>query len=258
PAGRAVVAQQLQEVIGLPVEVSEVDLGSRSSSLKFRVLEPATGPSPPAEVLSVESATADVSFTDLITRNVAPKELTLRGVNLTLRLDAEGKVLTALPHPTAEAGKGPPPRITIENARVHINQQGQPDFAVSGIAVRAEPRGQKLTLSGTIDDPNWAKWTIAGEADTAAKTGWAELVCPDGPLKVELLKSLPYVPPSIWDDLHPSGRASGKLRAALGADKKLDYLIEVVPKEAALTVPAADATLTGATGSIKFRDAKLT
>src|SRR5207248_9841320 len=92
PAGRAVVAQQLQEVIGLPVEVSEVDLGSRSSSLKFRVLEPATGPSPPAEVLSVESATADVSFTDLITRNVAPKELTLRGVNLTLRLDAEGKV----------------------------------------------------------------------------------------------------------------------------------------------------------------------
>src|SRR5207237_2463865 len=81
---------------------------------------------------------------------------------------------------------------------------------------------------------------------------------PDGPLKVELLKSLPYVPPSIWDDLHPSGRGSGKLRAALGADKKLDYLIEVVPKEAALTVPAADATLTGATGSIKFRDAKLT
>src|SRR3954453_20172141 len=36
PAGRAVVAHQLQEVIGLPVEVSEVDLGSRSSSLKFR------------------------------------------------------------------------------------------------------------------------------------------------------------------------------------------------------------------------------
>src|SRR5438270_8337112 len=58
PAGRAVVAHQLQEVIGLPVEVSEVDLGSRSSSLKFRVLEPATGPSPPSEVLSVESATA--------------------------------------------------------------------------------------------------------------------------------------------------------------------------------------------------------
>src|SRR6476469_9528841 len=91
PAGRAVVAHQLQEAIGLPVEVSEVDLGARSS-LKFRVLETATGPIP---------------------------------------------------------------QIMVESARVHIRQQGQPDFDVSGINVKAEPKGQKLTLSGTIDDPHW-------------------------------------------------------------------------------------------------------
>src|SRR5437868_9764878 len=43
-AGRATVANKLQEMIGLPVEVTEFDLGSRSS-IKFRVLEPAAGPS---------------------------------------------------------------------------------------------------------------------------------------------------------------------------------------------------------------------
>src|SRR5262245_3483013 len=74
-AGRAAVAEQLQKAIGLPVEVTEMDVGSRSSSIKFRVLEPSTGTSPRAEVLSVESATADVSFADLITRSVAPKQL---------------------------------------------------------------------------------------------------------------------------------------------------------------------------------------
>src|SRR4051794_16086482 len=65
--GRAVVAGQLRKAIGLPVEVSSVDVGSRSSSLAFRVLEPDDGPSPKAEVLSVESAEADVSLLDILT-----------------------------------------------------------------------------------------------------------------------------------------------------------------------------------------------
>src|SRR5438034_88442 len=83
-----------------------------------RVRGPGAGPSPRAEVLSVESATADVSITDVLTRRVEPKELTLRGVNLNLRVGADGKVLTTLPSQPAGGG-GPVPRIEIDDARVN-------------------------------------------------------------------------------------------------------------------------------------------
>lgn len=256
-AGRATVANQLQGMIGLPVEVTEVDLGSRTSSIKFRVLEPSAGTRPPVEVLSVESATADVSFADVLTRSVSPKELTLRGATLNLRLAADGKVLTTLPQAAAGAGRGPVPRVTVENARVHVQQDGQPDFDLTGVSAVAEPKGDRLTITGTIDDPKWAKWTIGGDVDTATKTGWVELNTPDGPLQVELLKSLPYVPPSTWDDLRPTGRATGKFRLTVGADQKIDYVVDVGPKQATLTIPVADATLTDVVGLISFRNGKL-
>src|SRR4051812_20627551 len=40
-AGRAVVAEKLSNSIGLPVEVSSVELGARTSDVKFRVMDPA-------------------------------------------------------------------------------------------------------------------------------------------------------------------------------------------------------------------------
>src|SRR5437868_1843687 len=74
-AGREIVAERLQAMIGLPVEVSSVDLGSTNSTLKFRVLDPKLDKSnPAAAVLSVESATADVSLTQIVTGRANPRE----------------------------------------------------------------------------------------------------------------------------------------------------------------------------------------
>jgi hypothetical protein len=255
-AGRSAVAHQLQDMIGLPVEVAEVDLGSRSS-IKFRVLEPAAGPSPPREVLSVESATADVSLTDVLTRSVAPREVDLRGVSLTLRLDADGRVLTTMPNAPSGGGGGPPPRVTVQAARVHIKQEGRPDFDLSGISLKAEPAGDKLTISGAVDDPGWGKWRIAGEVDTAAKTGWVEITTADAVLDADRLRTIPYIPLAVWDQVRPAGKATAKIRLAVGPDRKFDYDAEVKPQDATITVPEADTTVTNVNGAVRFRDARL-
>src|SRR5262245_8944728 len=56
--GKAAVAANLQSMIGMPVEVADVDVGTRTTAVKFRVLDPSAENRP--EVLAVESAAADV------------------------------------------------------------------------------------------------------------------------------------------------------------------------------------------------------
>src|SRR5205807_5852228 len=107
-------------------------LGSSTSSIKFRILDPALAGRPDAEVLAVESATADISFSDVLTGNANPKEVTLRGARLTLRLDAEGNILTTLPTQTsAGAGGGAVPTVKLEEAQVRIRQEGKPEFELA-------------------------------------------------------------------------------------------------------------------------------
>src|SRR5207237_9588483 len=92
--GNALVADRLGSAIGMPVEVSEVDVGDSTSSFRFRVMDPAD---PKAEVLNVHSASADVTAADLMTGRVSPSTLNLSGASLTLRVSPEGQILTPLP-----------------------------------------------------------------------------------------------------------------------------------------------------------------
>ena len=67
PAGRAMVARQIAARIDLPVEVTSVRLGLRSSSIGLRVLDPSAAGQP--EIIAVQSANADVSLFDLVARS---------------------------------------------------------------------------------------------------------------------------------------------------------------------------------------------
>ena len=119
----------------------------RTSSIKFRVLDPVLGGSPNAEVLAVESASADVSFADLITGRANPNELHLHGVSLALRADPSGKVLTTLPTlPGNTSGEGKVPLVTVENGRVAVRKE------VPGVRpVRADPAGRAGRRQGGTD-----------------------------------------------------------------------------------------------------------
>ncbi|MFO0798090.1 MAG: AsmA-like C-terminal region-containing protein [Gemmataceae bacterium] len=262
PGGRAVVAERLGEAIGLPVEVRELSVGPVSSSIAFRVLDPALPNSPDAEVLAVESASADVSFSELLTGRVHPKEVHLRGVTVTVRLDANGKLLTTLPTlPEAQAAAGGPlPHVVVERAKVTVRQEGRPAFSVSGVSLRAGDDGGKVVLSGGADDPAWGKWKLSGEVDRGSETGWADLAADDAPLAPDLLRSLPFVPREVWDNAQPAGRGKATVHVSVGAApaRAVGYDVRVQPTSATLALPAAEVTIQDVQGVLIVRDGKVT
>ena len=191
--GKAAVGKELQSMFGMPVEVADVDLGARTSAVKFRVLDPAAGR---AEVLSIESAAADVSFAEVVASRIAPRHLDLTGVALTLRVDEDGTIQTPIP-PVPGGPAGAVPRVVVERGRVAVRQEGYPEFAVAGIAVRVEPDGDVARLTGAVDDPVWGKWSVAGHLDRPTRSGWVEFTTA-GELAWEQLRTIPFVPAGAW------------------------------------------------------------
>ena len=220
--GKAMVADRLGSALGMPVEVSEVDVGENTSSFCFRVMDPAD---PKAEVLNVPSAKADVSAADFMTGRVAPSTLNLKGPSLTLRVGTRGQLRT--PVPPLPATTGAIPAVAIENGRVSVRQDGRAEFAVRGINLKLDPSGQTVALSGTIDDPKWGQWTARGEVRRDTRAGWVELTSADAPLDADLLATIPFVPAGLFDDLPLGDRAAVTVRLEFGPDHDVQPTVEV-------------------------------
>lgn len=245
--GKAMMSDRLGGALGMPVEVSEVDVGDNTSSFRFRVMDPAD---PKAEVLNVPSASADVSATDFVTGRIAPSALTFAGPALTLRLGSGGQVLTPLP-PLPSAG-GAVPAVRVENGRISVRQEGRPDFAASGIRLKLEPADQLVRLSGAIDDPKWGRWALSGEARRDTRVGWVELTSPDAPLDAELLATIPLIPDGLLDDIPTGGRAAVTVRLEFGPDQDVVPTVEIRHTRRIFGIPA-ESTIRLAPGSIRPR-----
>ncbi|WP_439626555.1 hypothetical protein, partial [Gemmata sp.] len=256
--GKAMVARQIGKQIGMPVEVTQVRLGLLTSSIGMRVFDPSASDPGHAEVLGVGKASADVSVFGLATGSVEPDWVTLDGVTLTLHVAADGKVITTLPHLSGGGGGGHLPSINITGGRLTIKQEGRPEFALQNLTLSVAAAGDAVKLAGAIDDPAWSKWTVTGEITAAAKTGWVELSTPDGPLTMDRLGSVPFVPPSVWQSVQPNGRGAATVRVWAAPGGSVEYSVDIKPAAAALTLPDASVTLTRVTGLIRVSGAKVT
>jgi hypothetical protein len=222
--GKALVSDRIGNAIGMPVEVSELDVGDDRASFRFRVMDPGN---PEAEVFSVPSASADVSASDLMTGRVAPSALRFNGASLTLRVNTHGQVTT--PPPALPGERGTFPAFDIEHGRVRIFQEGRPDFIVHGVSLKVEPEAKLVALTGAVSDPKWGEWTIRGEFQRDTRTGWVELTSPNAPLDRELLSAVPFAPPGLFDNVPVTGRASVKLRLTIRSNREVDPSVEIGP-----------------------------
>lgn len=230
--GKALVSEQLGTAIGMPVEVSEIDVNNSQASFQFRVMDPSD---PKAEVLNVKSASADVSAAELMSGRVAPSVLSFNGAALTLRVNELGQVLTPLP--VMPGPNGTFPATAVTNARVSVRQEGRPDFALSGVNLKLEPTGAVIAVSGSVNDPNWGEWVVRGELLRDTRTGWVELTNPNAPLDPKLLASVPFSPPGLFDDVRLTERASVKIRLAISANREVQPGVELHPTLAIFGTP---------------------
>ena len=218
-------------------------------------MDPALGSGPDAEILGVDSATADLSLGDLLTGRVMPNEVRLKGVRVAVRLDAAGNLLTTLPKSEGSSGGDVKlPVVVVEDGRLTVRQQGRPEFVLGGLSLRAEPAGDAVKLSGTATDPAWGNWTLGGEVATSGKAGRLDLKADAATLDPDRLRSIPYVPLSVWDNARPSGPAAAAVGLAFAPDTEFRYDVRVDPKGATLGVPAADVTLADVNGVVRVHD----
>jgi len=258
-AGKSFVARKIEAQIGLPVEVTSVRLGLRTSDIALRVFDPTATETGKSEMFSVESARADVSLFGLLLGNVAPTRVDLKGANLTLHVNAAGDVITKLPRTTgsSDSSGGALPIIALTEGRITIRQEGRPEFALTGLNVTVGQEGNNVKITGNINDPNWAKWTVAGDIDRSAKSGTVELATADGPLTMDRLGSIPFVPASVWENVRPDGRGAAVVKLWTNPAGSVEYSVDITPASATLGLPEIDATLAKVTGTIRVSGAKV-
>ncbi|MDY3556605.1 AsmA-like C-terminal region-containing protein [Gemmata sp. JC717] len=257
-AGKGLVARKISAQIGMPVEVTSVRLGLVTSSIGLKLFDPAAPEGGKSEVFAVEDASADISLFGLATSRISPQQVTLRGVNLTLHVSADGKVVTTLPKVPASSGTGGTlPNIVLADGRLTIRQDGRPEFALHNLNATVTPAGDRVVIDGTMDDPAWSQWTLKGDIAKNGSAGEVRFETPDGPLTMDRLESVPFVPASVWKSIRADGRGAVAVRLWTDSSADVHYAVDIKPNEASLTLPDASVTLAKVTGLINLTGAKI-
>jgi hypothetical protein len=150
--------------------------------------------------LHVPRVEADVSGWDLLWGACRPGFLDLRDAVLRLRFDRDGKLLTKLP---TFAFSESFPAVDIRGARVVLEQEGRRPFSLDGAALDLAP-DRAENLHGTIDDPVWGAFDVAGayrdDRLQLTLTSLGVVLTPG------MARALPFVPEALHRQLEFEGR----------------------------------------------------
>jgi hypothetical protein len=255
-ATRQTVAR-LGAAFGAPVRVGEVRLGYWATALRgLEVLENLTTPEPPPWT-AVGAADADLSLWQLLRGDLADGAVTLHDVHVTLRFDRDGRLLTRLPAP-------PPselawPVIRLDGGTFTLCREGVADEVFHNIRLELRGDAQKCTLSGTVDDPDWGPWTVAGGRESA-----------DGPFTLvlrtarevhatpALLRRAPFVPPVTWRQVELEGDTDCELTLRFEPHDRVRYRVDLHPRNTRVVVRAIDLTAEPAQGRVLVEDGVVT
>ncbi|QEL20851.1 AsmA family protein [Limnoglobus roseus] len=255
---RQTAATQISDIVGLPVLVESLSVGTGSTTASLRITD--TASETPAELLKIGALETDISLMDLVSGRVAPTAVTVKDVEFLLRIDADGKILSPLPK--AKAG-GPGetktiPTVQLVNGRVRIQQTGHPEFDLTRVNAKLQRDGDAYALTGDADDPKWGKWTITGRITTEPAGGQFQLHTDQATAKIDLLKSIPYVPMNVWDEIVPEGPTAATVTLGYQTAGGFGYGVDLKPLRASLTIPEVSATLTDLEGHITIGGDKVT
>ena len=256
---RHIASQRIGEMIGLPVEVESLSFGSDRTELKITVPNPAVGAA--AEpLLRIESVSADVSLRGLVSGQSTPTDIVLRGVEVTVPFDRDGRVRFEMPASVSvQPANGSKPRIRMEEVRVRLKGEGRPEFVFERAHLIAEPDEAGYKLTGAAQDPTWGAWTIAGTIALTTRSGFIEMTTSDGPLDENILRSIPPLPDKTWQHVRTAGRAAATVRLEIDPQQTLRYSVTVMPKGAAtVTLPDLDVPLEAVDGTIRVSGQSVT
>jgi uncharacterized protein involved in outer membrane biogenesis len=255
------VTAHLEALLGAPVKVAEVDVGlTGGTSLGGVELYESGDKEPKGPWLTAEKLDADVSALNVLSGTATPQTLSFAGAAVTLRFDAEGRLLTRLPGQATAGGKvnlKAVPSIAIERSQIVFKRAGSSELVLSGVTARLKREDGRLVLSGAAHNPKWGKWTLHGSL--AEDDGQAVITLEsEGPVHVtqQMLGDLPFLATGIWDEVRiPEGDTPGRVTFRYDlASRALSYRVELEPRHTHVEVPGIGLEATDAAGKVVIAD----
>jgi hypothetical protein len=224
-----------------------------SSSVQGLNLYEANAKPSEAPWATVKDIRADVSAWGLIFGKALPKRLEMDGVELTLRLDRGGRLITRLPK--SEKKTTTLPGIRIEQGHLTLKQEGRPDFVVGGVNARVVMQGEQLVLTGSINDDYWGQWALDGSLDEKSDSSAFTLRTPHTHVTQEKLNRLPFVPATVWEQVQCMGDSPVELTLRMGpGSNRVHYRLVVEPESARVHVTSIDLTAEQVRGKVVIED----
>jgi hypothetical protein len=253
PQVTAQVQHRLEALYGAPVEVSRAEIGWHGSALHGLKLYEAGASRDQAPWATVDTVKADVSAPGLAQGREQPQHLELIGAALTLRFDAQGRLLTRLPSPKGKATALP--EIDLRDSQLTLAQEGKPDLVLHGITAKVQSQDGQLVLSGSLQDPHWGRWDLggrfdqkSGEATGTVKTDHIHLTMPE-------LQALPFIGAGVWAAVRAEGDTPVELTLSHdGKSQAVHYRVALRPVNATVDVTSIDLHADQASGSVWIAD----
>jgi hypothetical protein len=248
---------RIQAAIGAPVDAKTIDLGFTASAFtEVKVLENTPTAAAPAWS-TAKAVDASISLWQLLTNDLGGGVVTLRDVAVTLAFDRDGRLLTRMPEPPE--AEGPLPLLRLEGGSFTIRREGVPPETFRNIKLELRTVGERQTLSGTIDDPDWGPWTVSGGRETA--TGPFAVIlksAKDIRVAMPLLRRTPFVGPGVWRAVEVEGDTPCEVTLRFVPGEPVHYKADLSPRNTTVRVPVIDLQATGANGRVVIEDNILT
>ncbi len=244
----AQVAARLQAVLGVPVTVGAVDLGSSESAVTNIAVFEADAPIGSTPFVTIGRATAAIGVTDLIAGAAEPKRIMIDDGHLTLRYDAAGHLLTRLPAAKATSM----PELHFERGALTISKVGEPDVTFRGVDAMVSEKDGQITLVGHVTDANWGgAWAVAGALPRQPGIGMLELKHAGLHVTQAMLRRVPFVSEEVWQHVTLEGDTPVQLLLSLPQPPaKVGYRVALSPKNTTVHVPSIALTATAAHGNV--------
>src|SRR5208282_839162 len=113
-----------------------------------------------------------------------------------------------------------------------------------------------LVIAGTIADPSWGSWTLAGTIDRTTQAVSGTLKSTRQQVTQSLLQRLPFVSPAVWQEVQVF-QAQTPVDAALQVDpqtQSVHYRLELNPERTSFHVSAIDLKALDARGKLVIED----
>jgi AsmA-like protein len=255
------VSDQLISAYGGPVALKNVDIGLTGTTVNgLRFFEPGHEDADATPWLTVDSVNVDLSVWDLIRGDTAPKNVSVHGARVLLRLDDAGNLATRFPEQESfDKGTLPwdkIPQIRVDKSEVVFRKMGQGDLVARNIEARLVKEGDKLVLSGNADS-DLGRLTLHSNLEKNSPTVSMRIgTAATAHVTQTLLERFPFVPRAVFQEIQiPSGDATGALVVSYDlANKLLHYRADLNAMNTKVYLPSVAIAVHDATGKVVIDD----